>query len=175
MSLWSSKRAAGPWVLRTMTDMSSRSVEPERAATPWGPDTPCLLLLPTTHPPPGAEGAKIWVSEPRLCPACENARNRQEQTMRTSEACATRMCLILSGPPLPHLPRATASAERPALSPGTGEKRAVGRPPGWQAAESLVSVQASLPAETRQAPPSPSLSAPQSERRDRCAHIPEKL
>lgn len=29
-SLWSSKRAAGPWVRRTMTDMSSRSVEPDR-------------------------------------------------------------------------------------------------------------------------------------------------
>lgn len=57
-SLWSSNRASGPWVRRIITDMSSRSGEPDTGQRLRGP--------PAAQPLPRAEGAKAWVSAPAL-------------------------------------------------------------------------------------------------------------
>lgn len=78
--MWSSKRAAGPCVRRTMTDISSRSVKPDRVIVTQGsPGHWPLPLLPRSLP--WSVGIKTWVSQPQLC---ENPGSYQEQTTRTS-------------------------------------------------------------------------------------------
>lgn len=78
--MWSSKRAAGPCVRRTMTDISSRSVKPDRVVVTQGsPGHWPLPLLPRSLP--WSVGIKTWVSQPQLC---ENPGSHQEQTTKTS-------------------------------------------------------------------------------------------
>lgn len=152
-----------------MTDMSSRSVEPDsgrQLRRPW-----CSAPPPPARCPPETQAANTLVSELQLCPPREPTRKHKEKPCRCLPDCGMGSHFT----PSLGFHFLICPDKRATRLPGTRQvlNRSGGEKATWAARRGRSSLSpTSLAGDNERAPHSLSLRVPTSRTRDNCAHFP---